>query len=284
VSTKENIMITLAELRKRPHWSFSSLNSLLNICSLQWYFQKVAKLKPTHTSVNLVAGSVYHRTLDQVFLARKLEMPMTIDEAKELYTEDWRRSSRDEPIKYGKLDRDEVEEQGRGLIEVAWNNIDDTEKVLQVSEVFCVPLVCDGRFLSKPLVGEFDLVVEKDGQPLVVDWKTSATRWAKQKADKSLQATAYNWAYWQKHRQQVDVRFDVAVKNKTPVFEQHITTRDEDSWKLLGLLVAKAETIVEKELFYPSLDSFACSDCPFKGACDEYCKGVLPAKTAQKAA
>ena len=31
--------MTLQELRKRPHWSFSSLNSLLNICSLQWRFQ-----------------------------------------------------------------------------------------------------------------------------------------------------------------------------------------------------------------------------------------------------
>jgi hypothetical protein len=29
-----------------------------------------------------------HRTLDQVFLARKLEMPMTGEEALELYTED----------------------------------------------------------------------------------------------------------------------------------------------------------------------------------------------------
>ena len=87
--------MTLNELRKRPHWSFSALNSLLNICSLQYFFQKVEKLTPTHTSVNLVAGSVYHRTLDQVFLARKLEMPLTLDEALELYTQDWRRSSRE---------------------------------------------------------------------------------------------------------------------------------------------------------------------------------------------
>jgi hypothetical protein len=28
------------------------------------------------SSVNLVAGSVHHRTLDQIFLARKLEMPL----------------------------------------------------------------------------------------------------------------------------------------------------------------------------------------------------------------
>lgn len=122
--------MTLMELRKRPHWSFSSLNSLLNICSLQWYFQKIAKLEPTHTSGNLVAGSCHHRTLDQVYLARKLEMPLELNEALELYTEDWRRSSREENIKYGKLNADEVEEQGRGLTEVAWNNIDPCQSLI----------------------------------------------------------------------------------------------------------------------------------------------------------
>ena len=272
--------MTLMELRKRPHWSFSSLNSLLNICSLQWYFQKVAKLKPTHTSVNLIAGSVYHRTLDQVFMCRKLGMPLTVQTAQELYTEDWRRSSQSEPIQYGKLDAQGVEEQGRGLIQVAWDNMDPHEKVLEVGEVFCVPLVHQGKFLTKPLVGEFDLVVEKAGKPLVIDWKTSATRWAKSKADKSLQATAYSMAYQQKHGINPPVRFDVAVKNKTPVFESHVTHRDEPSWELLGALVAKAESMVRHDLYYPSLDSFACSGCAFKGACAEWGCGAREAQAA----
>ncbi|VGO12407.1 hypothetical protein PDESU_00959 [Pontiella desulfatans] len=266
--------MTLNELRKRPHWSFSSLNSLLNICSLNWWFQKIEKLPPSHTSVNLVAGSVYHRTLDQVFLARKLEMPLTLDEALELYTQDWRAASKeDPPIKYGKLDAAGVEEQGRGLIKVAWNNIDPSEKVLEVSEAFCVPISHEGRFLSKPLIGEFDLVVEKAGAPIVVDWKTSATRWPKAKADKSAQALAYSYAYDLIHNTNPVVRFDIAVKNKTPIFESHSTSRTREDWNLLGALAAKADQIVEQELFYPSLDSFACNDCPFAGACKSWCNG-----------
>ena len=268
-------MMTLSELRKRPHWSFSSLNSLLNICSLQWYFQKVAKLVPTHTSVNLVAGSVYHRTLDQVYLARKLEFPLTLGEALELYTEDWRRTSAEENIKFGKLDATGVEEQGRGLINIAWDNIDDSERVLEVSEAFLVPITYQGKFLTKPLLGEFDLVVEKDGKPGVIDWKTSATRWNPAKGHKSLQATAYSYAYQQKHGVNPSVRFDIAVKNKKPVFEVHTTNRGAESWNLLGTLAAKAEELVKHELFYPSLDSFACGGCPFKGACESWCSGRL---------
>jgi len=254
--------MTLQELRKRPHWSFSSLNSLLNICSLQWYFQKIAKLTPAHISVNLINGSCYHRTLDQIHLARKREMPFSVEEAQDLYTDNWRRSSKEENIKYGKLDAQEVEEQGRGLIKIAYENIDPSENILQVGEVFCVPLTHQGKFLTKPLIGEFDLVVEKEGKPL------------------SLQATAYSYAYQQKHGLKPEVRFDVAVKNKTPVFERHPTTRNPDRWNLLGTLAFKAEEMVKHGFYYPSLESFACSGCPFKDACKQYCKGEIKAEAA----
>ena len=272
--------MTLQELRQRPHWSYSSLNSLLNICSLQWYFQKIARLTPAHVSVNLVTGSCYHRTLDQIYMARKLEMPFSAEEAMDLYTEDWRRSSEEENIKYGKLDAQQVEEQGRELIRIAYENIDSAERILQVGEVFCVPVIYQRRYLTRPLIGEFDLVVEKDGKPLVVDWKTSASRWAQDKAQKSLQATVYSYAYQQKHGANPEIRFDVAVKNKTPVFEQHPTAREPESWNLLGALALKAEETVKHNLYYPSLESFACSDCPFKDACDKYCKGELKAEAA----
>lgn len=55
--------VPLEEYRKQPHWSFSSLNQLLNICSLQWAFQRVDRKARAFTSVNLCFGSAYHRTM-----------------------------------------------------------------------------------------------------------------------------------------------------------------------------------------------------------------------------
>lgn len=272
----------LSELRKnRPHWSYSSLNELISICSLAWKFRKVDKLKPTHTSVNLVAGSVYHRTLEQVYLARKMEVPLTLDEVLELYTNDWRQSSKDEDIKYGKLDAAGVEEQGRGLVKVAWDNIDDSETILAVEEPFIVPIEYEGRFLSKPLIGGWDLVVEKEGVITVVDWKTSATRWNPSKCHASMQGTAYSMAYNLTHGVNPDLRFDIAVKNKTPVFEFYKTTRGPNDWKLLCKLVAVAERIVEQEIYFPNRDSFACANCGFKDACAQWsCEDGESAKAA----
>jgi putative RecB family exonuclease len=199
--------------------------------------------------------------------------PLSVDDVAELFTCDWRSTAGKENIRYGKLGAEGIEEQGRKLVRLAYDNVDPDEEVISVSEVFAVPVRYGGRFLSKPLVGEFDLVIRgrKDGAPVVVDWKTSATRWAKNRADKSLQATVYSYSYRLKHGINPGVRYDVAVKNVRPVFEQHSTMRGSGDWNLLSKLVAKADAIVEHSLFMPNLDSFACSSCPYAGACAEWC-------------
>ena len=84
-------------------------------------------------------------------MARKLDVPFTLEEAQEMYTEDWRRSSSEENILYGKLDAAGVEAQGRGLISVAWENIDPGERVIEVGEV----LLLGHRLLGRiPALGQ----------------------------------------------------------------------------------------------------------------------------------
>jgi CRISPR/Cas system-associated exonuclease Cas4 (RecB family) len=119
------------------------------------------------------------------------------------------------------------------------------------------------------LIGEIDSVVTgADGQPVLVDWKTSGRRWPKDQADKSLQPTAYLYAYGQLHPGCTDrFRFDVAVKNKAPVIELNTTTRTPDDFLRLERLVEKAEQVVAHELFYPSDQSFACAGCQYAEPC-----------------
>lgn len=262
--------MNLSDIKERPHWSYSSLNQMLNICSLQWFFQRVAKVQPSHVPVNLVLGSAYHRTLEQVYLAKKNGSVFTGDEALEFFTSSWRLATENQPVRFSKLSAEETADQGRKLIACALENIDPDEKVLSISEAFIVPVSHRGEYLELPLVGEFDLVVEQEGHPVVKDWKTSATRWSAFQADKSLQATVYSYAYSQKTGINPRVMFDVAVKNKTPVFEQHVTLRTPDSWERMGCLVAKAEQVVKHRLYYPAETSFSCGDCPFRGACQAW--------------
>ncbi len=258
--------MNLSDIKQRPHWSYSSLNQLLNICSLQFYFQRIAKLKPAFTSVNLLLGSAYHRTMEQVYLARRNSTVFTPENVLEFFTASWRGAVKDQEVHFGKLTAEETEEQGRKLTVCALENLPQ-EEILTISEPFVVPVVFRDEFMELPLVGEFDLTVRKEVRTSVVDWKTSGTRWSAGQADKSLQATIYTYAYNQKFRVIPDVRFDVTVKNKTPVFEQHQTARTPDSWDRMALMVNKAEQIVKHECFYPAETSFFCNDCPFGGAC-----------------
>jgi hypothetical protein len=259
--------MNLSDIKQRPHWSYSSLNQLLNICSLQYYFQRIARLKPAFASINLVLGSSYHRTLEQIYLARKNGTVFTQDSALEFFTTSWRLATSTANVRFGKQTAEETEDQGRKLISCCIDNIPEDEEVLSISEPFVVPVTLRGQFMELPLVGEFDLTVRKETRPTVVDWKTSGTRWSMGQADKSLQATIYTYAYQQKFAINPDVRFDVTVKNKTPVFEQHETTRTMDSWDRMALLVSKAEQIVKHQCFYPAESSFYCGDCPFGGDC-----------------
>ena len=146
--------------------------------------------------------------------------------------------------------------------------INPEEQVLEVNEAFAVPLIdAQGNVLEKPLIGEIDCVVSHDGETTLVDWKTSARRWPKDQADKSLQPTAYLYAYQQLRDMTPVMRFDVVVKNKTPVVEQYITTRTPDQFLRMVELFKAVERMIAAEHFLPSEQSFYCGGCPHHAAC-----------------
>ena len=62
--------MNLSDYRDRPHWSFSSLNQLLNVCSLQWMFEKLLRLPRPFTPVSLALGSAYDRVMEFIAMHR----------------------------------------------------------------------------------------------------------------------------------------------------------------------------------------------------------------------
>ena len=49
----EKTNYTLEELKAEPHYSYSALNTYLNICPLQYYYRYVEKREPERTPVAL---------------------------------------------------------------------------------------------------------------------------------------------------------------------------------------------------------------------------------------
>ena len=145
---------------------------------------------------------------------------------------------------------------------------DDRNEPAAFNEAFCVPMTdIHGMSLETPLIGEIDCVVSLNDHKMLVDWKTAGSRWPKTKAAKDWQPSAFLCGYKFKYGVTPEFRFDIVVKNKTPVFEQHHTERSADDFLRLVELAKLAEKMIKAEHFAPSEQGFYCSGCPHKEAC-----------------
>jgi hypothetical protein len=221
-------------------------------------------------TISLSFGSAFHRTLEWVGLTRLEGRTPSPAETADLFQTIWtRQTQEDADLRYDEdTDADTCANQGREMAACLVNNIDPEERVISVSEPFAVPLVdANGVSLETPVIGEIDCTVSKAGITSLVDWKTSAKRWNKDKAAKDWQPTVFLYGYTLKHARTPGFRFDVVVKNKTPVFEQHVTTRCQDDFLRLVELAKLAESMIAAEHFAPSEQSFYCGGCPHQEAC-----------------
>ena len=267
--------MTLMEIKnERQHWSYSSLNGLLSVCSLQWAFDRYWKVPPAgKVPIALTFGSAYHRAQEHLATARMECRKVNEIELRDFFGMVFRRQiEEDGEVDFGAGDLESVAAQGRDVIACALANIDPEEEVVAINHAFCVPLTtADGTTLVKPMIGEADCIVEKNGVRSVVDWKTSAARYSDLKIRSSMQATAMLLGVNRTYGVVDTFAFDVVVKlKKTPAYERYTTTRGEDDFARLASLAAAADRIVAAEAFAPNEGGFACAGCRYKAACKSW--------------
>jgi hypothetical protein len=263
--------LSLAELRKRPHWSFSRINGLVNYCSLAWAFRYVYRRKAEFRPVSLVFGSAFHGALAFHANRRLQGKGCTASDCHDVLADLLTTNCRADgpPVRFGDgEDPDSLIARGQAMLDAYLACRDPEEEIEGVGVPFSVPLIdADGIPLDKPLIGEYDLVVRRNGIRTIVDWKTSARRWLKAKADTDLQATCYLWAEQHQGRPDTRFRFDVVTKTKTPTCERHYATRTPGDFTGLGETVRVLERIVATDCFLPRKGSWECGNCPYAGAC-----------------
>ena len=269
-------MATLDEYRDREHWSFSALNQFLNICSLQFAFDRIYRLPRAFTPVALSFGSAFHRSMEWMHLVRKEGGEPKENEARDLFRDLWSRQvQEDKNIRFDEeITEDTCSAQGAELVAAFLKAADPEEQVIEVNEAFAVPLIdAQGNVLEKPMVGELDCRVSRNGSVTIVDWKTSARRWPAGQANSSMQPTVYLYGYKQLHNEDVPLRFDVVVKRKKPIVERHVTIRTQDQFHRMVELVKTIEHMIAAEHFLPSEQGFYCASCPHQEACKGWHRG-----------
>jgi len=53
------------ELRTKPHWSYTALNTYLNVCQLQYFFRYIEQAEAEQISACLLFGKAFHAALSQ---------------------------------------------------------------------------------------------------------------------------------------------------------------------------------------------------------------------------
>ena len=251
-------------VRETPHWSYSAFNTYLS-CPMKYFFRYIEHAEVERTSVSLPFGRAFHAVLSE--RARK-GADFTIEDAKEDFAVYFRGETEvSENLTYRTDESFESWlEKGFDMLDVALAEWPDDYTVKSVAESFSVEV----PGLSKPLIGEFDLVVVDGGDETIVDWKTSTGKWPNGKADLDLQATTFTYAYQRLHGTNPLFRFDVFTKTKAPARHQFYTLRNQDDFDRFVYLARQIEKAVNSGIFLPVESCMNCTECAYS----ERCKAV----------
>ena len=256
----------------RRHLSYSQINQFLRICPLQYAFQRVMTLQPEFVTESLPFGSVIHRTAEHLWANRMDGKDVTEDDLAGLFAELWKREVADtENLQFQKGDYDTLLKQGQDMIRVYRQAFPDNCDIVAYNLPFQVPLIDqNGEVLEEPLVGEIDLLVRHGNRLCAVDLKTAAQRYSESKLASDLQPTVYLYALRMLDQGDIFFRWDVLVKNKTPVLVQYPAERTEEDFHRLIELVKLMRRMIQAELFIPNDGSHFCPGCGYQSACHRW--------------
>ncbi len=252
---------TIEAMKDTPHWSYSAFQAYLT-CPMRYYFRYIEHAEVERTNVSLPFGRAFHAVLSE---RASKGNSYTVGDAKEDFAIYFRGETEvSENITY-KPDEDYWfwNQRGCDMLDVALADWSDDYSVKSVAEAFSVNV----PGLSKPLVGEFDLVVRDGGDETVCDWKTASVKWPTGKVDRDLQATVFTYAYQRKHGVNPLFRFDVFTKSKNPAHHQFYTLRTNDDFDRFVFLAGQIEKAVNNGLFIPLESCMNCAECAYGSRC-----------------
>lgn len=269
-------MINFLDYPKQPYYSYSSLNTYINVCQLQYYFRYIAKAEQEQVSVTLPFGSAFHSVLAEQAQAARDGKLLTSEEMGQLFASFFKYHLEDlPPVVFKKNESyEDILRLANRMFETVNREWIDYYNIHSVNQSFMFSI--DG--LSKPIIGEFDMVVnestpfddEKDPELVLVDFKTSSHSWVEGRADKELQATIYCAAWQDINGTLPAFRYDVVTKTKTPAVKHYRTTRSQDQVDRMKHLLISADQAIQKGVFIPAESSFACASCPFANQCKKW--------------
>ena len=265
--------MNLAELRKLPHLSASSIGTYID-CSMKYKLAKIDKLPPSHISDSLVYGSTIHRVLEVFHEARMYNERVPLSMILELFEDYWKLElNRTSSVKFKKgVTAESLLNQGKSLLTVYCDKYPyDDYKVIGTEEAisFTIP------GLPVPIIGAIDLLEEDDSETLIItDHKTAGRAFSNAEVLKNMQLTIYQIAMKKRYPgREILLKLDALIKTKKPRFEQFYTYRDEVAEQRVIKKILAVWDGIQKEVFIPNEESMFCGNCEQKLNCNNWFAG-----------
>jgi len=250
-------------------------------CSMRYELQYVRQLPPERVSIALPFGSAIHAAVELYFRTLKNQGRIEPLEALCKRFEDCLSldlENADVPLIYKRdmPDRDAAIEMGKAMLETFHDSVDLTDmEIVDVEMPLSATLFTDtGEATDYKLYGVLDLVLlDANGELIVVDVKTAAKAISQSTADNDGQISAYAYLVSSNRLApatgEVLGRFLTLRKLKQPRLEQVSTIRTPFHRKRFARMANIVLSAIENGIFLPR-PSWRCGDCGFQSACRDW--------------
>jgi putative RecB family exonuclease len=119
------------------------------------------------------------------------------------------------------------------------------------------------------LLARIDLIVETDAELVILDWKTSRSRWTVEQVHESAEQLLLYSELAQDFAPGKTVRLEFAVPTKTKdvAIDQHQSAVDPRRVERIKRVLERVWQAIDAGHFYPAPNPMNCSGCPFREPC-----------------
>jgi putative RecB family exonuclease len=263
-------LMTLYELRQKPHLSASSVGDYID-CGMLYKFGRVDRLPREFAADAMEFGTVIHKVLAEFYQAKMIGDRMMLKDIHNSFKKLWKQTAdgRDD-IQYAKgKDFDSYLMQGLDLLSAWYHNLsDENYSVLAIEEAFSFEL----PNIPIPIIGAIDLIEESGDSIVITDFKTAGKAYSIAEVDNNSQMTVYQLAAKSNGfaDREILLRFDCLIKTIKPKFETYYTVRSEVDEKRLIKKIQQVWDGISKGVFVPNDTSWKHKNCSYRKVCDQW--------------
>lgn len=257
-------------LRHRDYLSYSAI-TLFQKCPLAFRFRYLDGRREETTSSSLAVGSSVHAALEAWFTARMYGDPEPdLDTMVSAFWDEWRCCNEETPVRLGaKDDIKAVDDLARRVL----RTFTESSAARPEGEIIGIEEELRGQLVdgAPELLGRIDLILETNDELVIVDWKTSRSRWSDEQAEHAAGQLLLYGALAKEISPHKPVRleFGVLAKTKVPSIEMRAVPNDSERAARTIAMVKRVWAAIEQENFFPCPTVLNCVTCPYRAPCRE---------------